>query len=250
MTTSPSTRPRPVGIARLTQVELRKTINTRAGLGLAIGSGLLMVLVAIAVNFTGSSDQHTFADTLRTTVFNASIIIPIVSLLLFTGEWGTRSAMTTFALTPRRGRVIAAKFLASATVGLAGFVIAAVLAVFTVAVGSPGDGAWDISGTLLAQTAVWCALSSVGGAALGSLILNSAGAIVALFALPIGLGLLAIWERIREGVEWLDQGTSLALLAERTLHGDDWQHVAVGIAFWAVLPLVLGATRIVRQDIA
>ena len=59
----------------------------------------------------------------------ASVLLPIVGILLVSSEWSQRTGMVTFALVPRRGRVIAAKLLASVVLSLVALALCIVVAV-------------------------------------------------------------------------------------------------------------------------
>jgi hypothetical protein len=87
-----------------------------------------------------------------------SRLLPIALMLTMTSEWSQRTALTTFTLEPRRGRVLAAKLTAGMAVTAVGGCLAsgiaqAGLAVAAAAGRHPGDG-W--SGPELAGIAVSC----------------------------------------------------------------------------------------------
>jgi ABC-2 type transport system permease protein len=128
-----ATRP---GLARLTAVELRKMTDTRAGFWLQLlVAGLTIALVALVCIFGEPADRG-FGSLIEAAVQPASILLPIIGILLVTSEWSQRTAALTFALVPQRMRVMAAKLLASvivALIALAGSVaVAAVGVTFSV----------------------------------------------------------------------------------------------------------------------
>jgi ABC-2 type transport system permease protein len=108
----PPTLARP-GLARLTAVELRKMTDTRAGFWLQLAVGLLTVAVVAADCLWGRAQDHTLREMLAVAVAPASVLLPVVGILLVTSEWSQRTGMVTFALVPRRGRVMAAKLSCS-----------------------------------------------------------------------------------------------------------------------------------------
>jgi ABC-2 type transport system permease protein len=98
-------------LSRLTAVELRKMTDTRAGFWLQLAVvALTVVVIAVDVLFGNTEDQR-LREVLSLAVAPASILLPIVGILLVTSEWSQRTAMITFALVPRRPRVLAAKLL-------------------------------------------------------------------------------------------------------------------------------------------
>src|SRR6478672_3653848 len=109
------------GLRRLTMVELRKMVDTRAGFWLQLSVLALTVLVVVLSAVLGHNDDHTLADFLKNSVQPASVLLPIVGILLVTSEWSQNTTLTTFALVPQRSRVIAAKVLASLVLSVAAF---------------------------------------------------------------------------------------------------------------------------------
>ena len=85
----------------------------------------------------------------------ASVLLPIVGILLVSSEWSQRTAMTTFALVPRRPRVLAAKLLASVVLSLVALALCVVVAVIGTAVAAPGlDDTWSLPVALMGQHVV------------------------------------------------------------------------------------------------
>src|SRR5207344_2799662 len=62
-----------------------------------------------------------FGDFVGAAAFVSSVLLPVLGIMLVTSEWSQRTAMTTFALEPRRMRIVLAKMLAG--VALTAFVI-------------------------------------------------------------------------------------------------------------------------------
>ena len=53
----------------------------------------------------------------------AGIILPVLAILLVTGEWSQRTALTTFTMEPRRERVVLAKLAAALIAGVTAVII-------------------------------------------------------------------------------------------------------------------------------
>jgi ABC-2 type transport system permease protein len=70
---------------------------------------------------------RTFGSYLSLTQIPVGVLLPVLGVLLVTSEWSQRTAMTTFALVPRRFRVLTAKPLAAAVLAVLG-VVASVVA--------------------------------------------------------------------------------------------------------------------------
>jgi len=153
------------GLGRLTLVELRKMTDTRAGFWLQLAIAALTVFVAVAVAIWGVGPDQQFGSLLGATIQPASILGPVVGVLLVSSEWSQRTAQITFGLVPRRGRVVVAKLLA----GLAWSALAFALAVGAAAVAAAVanvDGAWDVPTALVFQDALYVVISVLGGIAL------------------------------------------------------------------------------------
>ena len=98
------------------------------------------------------------------TVGTAGVLIPVLGILAVTSEWSQRTALTTFALVPRRERVIAAKLLAGLALALASVAVCLVTSLAATAlvpVVGHGEGAWDVAasgvGAAVLFLAIWMA---------------------------------------------------------------------------------------------
>src|SRR5690242_4068303 len=141
------TRP---GLDRLTAVELRKMTDTRAGLWLQIAVGLLTLAAVVVVVIVGNDHDRTFHQLLNVAIQPATLLLPVVGILLVTSEWTQRTALITFALVPRRGRVVTAKLLAAILLGLVVFALCVAFTLLaTLAAGSSAGDRWDLSAGLL-----------------------------------------------------------------------------------------------------
>ena len=118
-----------IPFSRLVRVELRKAFDTRAGRWLvAVTAGLALVGdLLIAIILAVKDEPLEYGDLVAGAAFACSIMLPVLGIMLVTSEWSQRTAMTTFALEPRRMRIVFAKMLAG--VFLTAFVVAFALVV-------------------------------------------------------------------------------------------------------------------------
>jgi ABC-2 type transport system permease protein len=120
-----------------------------------------------------------------------------------------------------------------------------------VLVASPGaDGTWDGAPTLIAQSAVYLGGGMVTGVAFGMVVLASAPAIVALFALPIAWTALASLSFFADAAPWLDTRLALGPMPQEVLSTTQWAHAGTALALWMLLPLLIGTWRITRREVA
>jgi|SRR5690606_2251839 len=244
---SQSTRP---SMAKLVGVEVRKMMDTRAGMWLLIAIAAITVVVN-ALFLIFSNDDLPFLAFLQFSAMPQGILLPILAVLLVTQEWGQRTGLVTFALVPHRGRVMAAKFIATVGFVVAAYLVAlAIAAVLTPIAGA--DDPWeDISGPYLARILLALLIGAVWGYAFGIALLNSAFAIVAYFAVPTVVSIVtAIWTAAQDYLLWFDLSTSSAMLFDPDgLSGEEWAQIGVGTLIWIVLPIVLGWIRVNRAEV-
>jgi ABC-2 type transport system permease protein len=241
-------RPR---IGRLATVELRKMVNTRAGFWLQIAMVALTAVVVIARRVFGDGGDHTFAGVLDVGLQPAAVLLPITGILLVTSEWSQRTGMITFTLVPVRSRVLGAKLIASIVLALATLVMSVAVVAASVLVASPGlDGTWSDAAALIGQSAVFLMTGMLVGVASGAVLLASAPAIIALFALPITWTAVASLSFFADAAPWLDTRLALAPLHQEVLSATQWAHAGTALALWMLLPLLIGIWRITRQEIA
>lgn len=250
--------PRP-SFARLVKVELRKSVDTRAGFWLLLVTALLTALVmALTILVLALNDVRADFETfVGTTAFTSSVLLPIIGMLLVTGEWGQRTAMVSFTLVPRRSRVIVAKLVAGLVLALGIAVLAFVLAVLANLLYAAFQGSspnWHLTLGLVVGFLASQAFSMLVGFALATLLLNTPAAIVLYFVvwwmLPIVLtvvGALVDWFGKLE--PWIDIKSAQVPMFEGTLHGEQWGHLAVATLLWIVLPVSLGLWRVLRAEV-
>jgi ABC-2 type transport system permease protein len=238
------------GMARLTAVELRKMVDTRAGFWLQLAVAALTVIVVVVICIVGGAEHQTLPQMLSAAVAPAGILLPVVGILLVSSEWSQRTAPITFVLVPHRARVLAAKVLASIVLSIVAFAFCLAVAAIGTAVAAPGlDGTWSLSANLLGQSALSLATGVVGGVAFGAALLSSAPAIVLSFALPFGWAAIGSIHALEPTARWLDQTRSLSPLTEHLLSATEWARAGTTLALWMVLPLAIGLWRILRDEV-
>lgn len=229
----------------LLAAELRKTVSTRAAKSLLAAALLLsMAAEAVPLIFTRSVTQDR-ASYLTWSALGLTRLLPIVLMMAMTAEWSQRTALTTFTLVPRRGRVLTAKVLAglliAALCGVLAGAAAEITASFAPRLHQGADWAQ------LAGFAVFIMATSAIGVAIGAVLHNTAAAIVTYFAVAGAASLLMI-PALKQAGEWINTGQTFGWLLDGTWSGHTAQ-IAVSAALWIALPLTLGAVRTSRRDV-
>jgi ABC-2 type transport system permease protein len=235
---------------RLTGVELRKMVDTRAGFWLLTGIVLLTIAAVVGLQFANDHDR-----TLRAFFVDSSqvalTLLPIVGILLVTSEWTQRTSLITFTLVPRRARVLAAKLAAGVILSVvAWFVVLGIAAVGTAfAGGAEGGGTWSFPGWLIGQSALYLAAAMLMGIAFGAMLLLSAPAIVLYFVVPVAFALLGGISALDGLAKWFDGTQTFEPLVNESLAARDWAHAGTTMALWLALPLLIGLWRIRRNEV-
>lgn len=172
----------------LLRAELRKLTTTRLWLWmLLLGVAMTGATTSAAIGFAepGPGGLDTVAGQ-RTVFAQASatlVVVAILGIIAVTGEFVHQTATPTFLTMPRRGRVVSAKLVTYAVVGLAYATTctSVVLAVALPWLDAKGVGVvltgTDVARTLLGVLAE-VALYAVLGVAIGCLVRNQIAAIV------------------------------------------------------------------------
>jgi energy-converting hydrogenase Eha subunit E len=238
-----------IPFGRLLRAECRKATDTRAARWL-LAATVLLALAAQAVPLAFPHDvTQNRASFLTWAALGLTRLLPIALMLTMTAEWSQRTALTTFTLEPRRGRVLAAKVTAGVAVTAAGGFLAfglaqAGLAVAAAAGRHPGGG-W--SGPELAGFAVFLLLTSGIGIAVGSALHNTAAAIVTYFALAALTSLLLIPAVAKVG-DYVNPSQTFGWVLTGDWAGHGAQ-IASSAATWILLPLAIGTIRTLRRDV-
>lgn len=242
--TRPETTPIPFG--RLLQVEWRKSLDTPAARWLIIVAAVAtLASMAFAVALPGN-EAVPVTTFLAATSFGLGLLLPIVPLMAVSSEWGQRTATITFTQEPRRLRVLGAKLVAGLLVGAAGTVLGAAMAVGAglVAGAALDEIEWNrVIGYILSVL-----ISAVMGTAYGALLQNTPGAIVAMIAPSLAMGLVGDAGFLGEARNWVDHSEAFYAI----LNGQ-WQGrvapIAVALAIWVLVPLILGVWRWTRRPV-
>lgn len=240
---------RPQRLFTLLTVELRKLVDTRSGKAV-LGIGVAVPLIAL-----GWLLYRAQGDTVSWRYFSQiapmlGLTIPLIGLFAMTSEWTQRTALTTFTLSPRRGRVLAMKFVAALLLSMAvlGVVIALTL------------GATALSGPLTGQSPSYegfgiDARGLIIMTALQVIMASGFGALAAQTAVAVGAFLVAptLWTAIgplvfKDSAQWLDVFSAYARLASDTPLADLPQTLTA-IAIWVVLPTTVGVVRSLRREV-
>ena len=239
--------PGPIPFSRLVRVEWAKAVGTRAArwlLALVALSTAGLMLVAIIVPTT--FDQ-TYASYLRVASIAQVILLPVVAILMLTGEWSQRSIMTTFTQEPRRIRVLNAKLVVSMLLGGSAAVFGGVVTATGLGLAAASGRALEANLSVGAITGylLYVLLNVLAAVALGALLQNSAAAIASSFALPATVALLGTASTL---LDWIDMATAWKWMLDNDWAGHVPQ-ISVSVLFWVAVPLAAGVVRTIRRDV-
>jgi ABC-2 type transport system permease protein len=247
---------RPIPMGRVVGIELRKMFDTRSGFWLMTSIVALSVIASGAVIIFGKDGNQSYGSFAQAFGIPMSIILPVVAILAVTSEWSQRSGLTTFTLVPHRGRVIGAKAVATAVVAVVSMAIAFAIGALGTIVGSAVHGTdvvWDISFSDALYITAGYSLGMAMGFMLGSLIRNSAGAIVGYFVysfvVPTLSGLLATQSWWRDAQPWADFSFDQFRLYDGGLSAQEWAQTGVAGLIWLVIPLTVGLVMLMRSEV-
>lgn len=247
-----------VPMTRLTRVEVRKAVDTRAGRWLMIAILGLVLVVEVIYAFVADEGTKGLQDFLGIAGGALGYFLPILIIMLVTSEASQRNGLVTFTLEPRRSRVVVAKFLAGLALGLGVMMLAVVLAVAGTLLGAATGGTpeWSIDGKLVFNGFLLANLIGIFiGFAISMLLMNTPGAIVAYFAysliLPIAVGMLgALSDWFNDLAPWIELNTAQSPLfsGDYTPTGEEWAQLVTSGFIWLVVPLALGVWRLMRIE--
>jgi ABC-2 type transport system permease protein len=246
---APRTFNRPAFV-RLVQIELRKSVDTRAGFWLLAATAVLTLVAAVARVLTGDDASHAFRPVLEMALAPTNVLLPVVGILLITSEWSQRTALTTFVQVPGRLRIVAAKCGAGLALGFVFYAIAIVISAVAVAtLGADAPNQWTFGGEMWLQYTVYVILGMLMGLALGAALLASAPAIVTYFAAPTVVVILASFNALESVLKWIDPSAMAQPLTQAPMTSAEVGHLITSTAVWVVIPLAIGCWRISRADI-
>lgn len=259
-TTTPVARPAravpaPIPFARLLDVEWRKMFDTRSGFWLLAGVAILSLVASGATILFGH--DLTYSDFAQAVGIPTTVILPVLGALSVSGEWGQRTALTTFTLVPSRSRVIGAKLLVVIAVGVASLAVALAAGAVGNLLYGAGVGhapTWDISVGVIMQIVLADQIGMLMGFMLGAVFRSSPAAVVGYFVYALVLpgisGALANaqpwWDR---NGPWFDLGSATNPLYDSGMTAHQWAQLAVSTLLWLVVPLVIGLRALLRSEV-
>ena len=247
-----SSTPR-VPFGRLVRVELRKSLDTRAGRWFAGSIVALCLAIVLITAFAAPDAAQDLGFFLSVSGATLGYFLPILLILMVTSEWSQRTGLVTFTLEPHRARVVGAKFCAGLLLGVG-------LIVLAFAIGALGNviagGAWEAdTGRLVSNFVVANLIGIVLGFAIGMLLMNSPAAIVAYFiytlVLPIAVGILgAFQEWFADLAPWIEFNTAQTALfdSDPVPTGEELGQLLVSGFIWLVVPFAVGLWRLLRAE--
>lgn len=251
------TAPTPIPTVRILSVELRKMFDTRAGFWMLASIGILSVLATGAVIAFAPDSEQTYETFATAFGFPMAVILPMIAVLSITSEWSQRTALTTFTLVPSRGRVIAAKAMAAAIVGVLSMVLAGLIGAVGNVVGtaiSGVDTTWNVSLPEFSMIILANVLGMAVGFTLGVLFRSSAGAIVGYFVFSLVLpgisgALASAQEWYHDAMPWFDFNYAQSALFNGLPSSQEWAHLGVTTLIWLVVPLAVGLRLVLRSEV-
>jgi ABC-2 type transport system permease protein len=245
----------------LLRSELLKLRSVRMTWGLVVAALAFVVLNVVAIALTAGqrgAPSLSLESTVRSVYASAgaaSVVVLVLGIVGMTTEYRHQTITPTFLATPRRGRVLVAKFVAHGLVGLllgvvcvvlAFLLAAAVLATKTHASVSAGTLA-QVAGGVLLGYAIYAAL----GVSVGALVRNQVAAIVAALIWVVLVEALVVALLPSVG-RWLPGGALNGVLGARAFNGGkylpEWASALVLLGYGVVFALIATRTTL-RRDV-
>ncbi|WP_183093271.1 ABC transporter permease [Nocardioides stalactiti] len=253
-------RTRQIPFWRLVLVELRKSFDTRAGFWLLATIGILVALVEAIIMITAIVNDGVvfFEDFAGTAAGITSLLLPVLGIILVTSEWGQRTAMVTFALEPRRSRVVLAKLVVGAIASVATVVVMMVIGIACTTVCEllqPDLTFWQMEWWIPLAFVVTLTLSMTVGFALAALLLNTPAAIVVFFLYWYGLAIVLfviadLIPAFTDIAPWINFQAALEPVWDWSLDSaEEIGQLAVSGGVWIGLPLGIGLWRILNAEV-
>ena len=236
-----STRPSAVSQVGL---EIRKSLSTRSGKGMALAAAVAAPTFALLLGFSGDP-LDAVAMPIGALGMVTGLVLITLGVLSTATEWGNKSAETTFLLEPRRGRVMAAKAVAVAVLGAVLAGISAVATMGALAVSPIGNPTWDGVGLAVGVTVAAGAAFAMIGAGVGAALGNTPAALTGLYLTILGVmpGLRLFKPEI---ATWLDPADATLTLAT----GNGGTSQVVTLVGWVVVTTVAGIVLSRRRAVS
>lgn len=265
--TTPTTAARAVVAPRTTltrqlAVEARKLVDTRSGLWLIVTGCFVTVIAATVTAFLylGALEADPGGYSWLTATSSVGqvvgLFLALLGILSITTEWTQRTALVTFALEPRRGRVLIAKVLVllGAWLLLLALSVAVGAAIIALTQAMGLATTWDLPPALLAGFAANVLFDVLFGISLGLLAQHGAAAVVGFFALPMVATMATsagqLWEALGRVTWWVAPNNVLGALATGEIAGIQWVQLATVAVIWIVIPSGIGVWRWQRSQVS
>lgn len=236
-----------IPFARLVGLELRKMVDTRAGMWMLVVMAGMSFLVAAGLVVWGEGSGTAFPTFLGLIVMPTMLLLPIVGIMSATQEWAHRTGLVTFALVPRRGRVLAAKVAGALVLCLVLLAAAGAAAVLGTLL---AGGELTLTGISLVGIVLAGLVYTLQGVAFGAAFLNTPVAIVTSLVLPtVWTVLTATIGWMGDVARWLDLNLVAAPLTEGSMTGESWAQLATATAVWVGIPLAIGTHRVLMREV-
>jgi ABC-2 type transport system permease protein len=261
-------------MTNLLRSEWRKVMSTKLWWGMLIGCIALTALVVVS-RIAGATSGPTngppgyvapnpLSDPatqrgIASTAAAAGVFALVVGIILLTTEFRHLTSRPTFLVQPRRGRVIGAKLIVAAAVGV---MYAVACAATVVAIMTPWFGArgtaigWTSNGVLrtLAGAVLAVAISAIVGVGVGVLVRNQIAAVIgALAFLLVVEPLLSVIPYVNDAYRYLPGAASNALVdpGSQGIPGGGLTQLQGGLVFvgWGLLLTLCGWLVTMRRDI-
>ena len=230
------------------RVETRKLLDTRGGLAVL---GVIIATCVFALIWLLSHSKYpvTFHRYSTGAANIVAFLIPVVTLMAMTAEWTQRTALSTFTMSPRRGRVLTAKFLAGLAVSTVVLGTVLLFAAGATVLGGliHGHATWEPMGSDIRTYFIIMFLEVVMAAAFAAIAGQTAVALVAYFIFP------SAWAAFADNVlggtaRWFD----IFAAYDRLSSPHPFDHMGqtlTAVACWIMVPAVLGIRRSLRREI-
>jgi ABC-2 type transport system permease protein len=242
-----------VPFGRLLKTELRKLVDTRAGMWLLIAVIATTPLVVAITLFTVAPKDLTYDKLLDFTQTPQKILLPVLGILAITSEWSQRTGLVTFTLAPNRGRVLLAKVTATLLLGLVAIAVSFAAAALGNVLGVAlrhGNGSWAFGAVDFRDITLVQLTGLIQGLAFGMLLLISAAAIVLYYVLPnLSSLLFGSVSSLKNVAPWVDLNKAQSPLYTHQMDGTAWVHLLVAVLIWIVMPLTFGLARVLRSEV-
>lgn len=240
---------RPQRMNAVIRAEFRKMTTTRSGPAVLLTAVGITVIALVWTLFQGDSVTVSWREYAQVMPV-AGLVLAVIGLLAMTSEWTQRTALTTFTLSPRRGRVLGAKFLAALTLSMIGLVVMVGLILGAAFLGGALTGqevSFDGFGGDFRGLVILTVLQVTMAAGFGALAAQTAVAVAAYFAAPTFVSIIG-FQLLHDNARWLDVFAAYDRLSSPDPWADGVQTLT-SIAFWVVLPAAVGVWRSLTREV-